>query len=118
MKWDIDKALQAFEIPLHACGTTITHTLMSVDLMKERGLRPTSEQIRRSFGHIWSLGLGPMDCPKLFFHGQTIREAVLNAKKGIAKLKPNERLFYAIPEKKPKRPGYPRRKSAAKKPAD
>ena len=103
MKWDIDKAIKSFEAPGLAPGTTITRTLMDVEIMKREGLKPTADHIKNGQGMVWSVAIGRMGLPKVFFYGLTIRAAFLRAKKKLVKVAKAERVALGLPNLKAKR---------------
>lgn len=99
MKWDIDKALSALE---SGGSGTIIETLQ-VDLtdtlvLKQLGLKPTP-YIRRTyerFAPVRVLGVGKLQARKLFFHGWTIREAFLKARRTLQQLSKSELDWYGV----------------------
>jgi hypothetical protein len=84
-KWDIDKALGSLEAILETTipGTILQKIIMDTSLMVEVGMKPKPEHVERGHGIVWSLGIGELLEAKRFFHGHTIREAYLRARKGL-----------------------------------
>lgn len=83
MRWNIDKSLALLEVGQSVPGTILQRTIMDTSLMAQEGLKPKPEHVERGHGVVWSLGVGLAYERKLFFHGYTIREAYLRARKGL-----------------------------------
>ena len=116
-KWDIDYDLRALE-PVSAPGTTITRVLVSTNLITDpkykaygmRHLKLTAEEKKAGESiRVWALAIGPVYAPKAFFHGRTIRECYLLARKAVKinrgdlrSLIPWGQQEWELPKKKPR----------------
>jgi hypothetical protein len=106
MKWDIDKALQQLEHP-GTSGTVVERVLIRVDddsTVKRLGLK--FKKGLTGYQIVWVLGLGKLSQRKLFFHGRTIREAYLEARRGVKKMSAADRDWYGIPAPKKRSNSY------------
>jgi hypothetical protein len=83
MRWNIDKSLAALEKGQSVPGTILQRTLMDTSLMVKEGIKPKPEHLERGYGLIWCLSIGLAYERKHFFHGHTIREVYLRARKGL-----------------------------------
>jgi len=83
MQWDIDKSLVMLEKGQSVPGTILQRVTMDTSLMVKEGLKPKPEHLERGYGLIWCLAVGRVYERKRFFHGHTIREAYLRARKGL-----------------------------------
>jgi hypothetical protein len=83
MRWNIDKSLAALEVGQSVPGTALQRVLMDAAIMIQEGLKPKSEHLERGHGFVWCLSIGLAYERKFFFHGHTIREAYLRARKGL-----------------------------------
>jgi len=96
MKWDIDKALTKLEDPA-TTGTSLDRILLRLDdteAMKRLGLKPKKTE---GYAVAWAIGIGKQAQRKLFFHGFTIREAYLKARRFVKTMGPEDRAWYGIP---------------------
>lgn len=105
MKWDIDKALRALE-HLETSGTSLDRILVRLD--DTEGIKRLGLVTKKTSGYstVWALGLGKLSQRKLFFHGWTIREAYLKARKAVKKMPSDDLVWYGIPTLKKRSNSY------------
>lgn len=70
-------------------GTIIQRILCSVSILDDAGVKTPADARMHSNGIareailVWSLGIGGLLQPKLFFYGYTLEDAVTNAEAGV-----------------------------------
>jgi hypothetical protein len=106
MKWDIDKALDALE-NTGAPGTVIERIQVDPEdevVLKQIALKVTPG-VRRKYESqryfpVRVVGIGKLQERKLWFHGWTIREAYLRARRAIMKMSASDLAWYGVVPKK------------------
>lgn len=85
------RALEGRVLAIGTPGTQLIRALVDVDILDREGVplpeaarfHEDSPLSRRESILVWSLGIGGLRQPKLFFHGYTIEEAVARAEEGV-----------------------------------
>jgi hypothetical protein len=113
MKWDIDKALALLEDP-GTSGTSLDRILIHV--ADAEGMKRLGLKFRKTGGYaiVWALGLGKLAQRKIFFHGKTIHEAYLKARRAVKKMSATDRAWYGIPTPKKRSNSYASARRKAK----
>ena len=77
---EIEKLEKGFSVP----GTMLVRTLCAVGILKKQGLKVIPD---RESMLVWSLGVGPLLEPKMFFYDYSIPGAIKRAQKALRSLK-------------------------------
>jgi hypothetical protein len=101
MKWDIDKAVAAFE-DSEMSGTSFTRVEMSgVEFMEQHLGKLTAAEREKGSALVWCMGLGRILRPKRFFYARSLHQLHLKVRRAIRTLSPEELDDYGL--KAPKR---------------
>ncbi len=109
MKWNIDKAIEALE-GTPAPGSVIERVLVNPDdaellgnlkLKLTPAIRSRVNNENLQLVPVWCFGVGKLAQRKLFFHGWTIREAYLLARRSLKEMSKSDLEWYgvAVPRK-------------------